>query len=193
MTEQRIRLLLAAGALGAFILILTLEIVTENDAVSVEDIAVDALILFLTITSAAAAVLLCVRVERQRADMGRIIGELDVARREGASWRAAVDHHVEGLKAAIEQQFDDWSMTPAERDVALLILKGFSHKEIAGLRATSERTIRQQAQGVYRKSGLTGKNALSAYFLEDLLSPEETRQAARPANGGSVSRWNAWS
>ena len=191
MSETRVRLLLAAGSIAAFMLIMGLEIATENDAVSFEDVAVDALVLLLTIASAAAAVLLCVRVERQRADMGRIVGELDQARREGAGWRAAVDHHVEGLKSAIDKQFDDWSMTPAERDVALLILKGFSHKEIATLRSTSERTIRQQAQGVYRKSGLGGKNALTGYFLEDLLSPQDDRSPNAGDNGNGRARLNA--
>ncbi len=187
MSEARIRTLLVLVAIAAFLLIMTLEIATESDAVAIEDIAVDALTLFLTIASSAAAVLLFVRIDRQREDMRVVIAGLDQARREGAAWRAAVDHHIEGLKAAIDRQFDDWSMTPAERDVALLILKGFSHKEIASLRETSERTIRQQAQGVYRKSGLAGKNALSAFFLEDLLSPEAARTDAGKANGGGRS------
>jgi DNA-binding NarL/FixJ family response regulator len=191
MSESRIRILLATGSIAAFLLIMGLEIATENDAVSVEDIAVDALTLLLTIASAAAAVLLCVRVERQRADLGRIVRELDQARRDGAEWRAAVDHHVEGLKTAIDRQFDDWSMTAAERDIALLILKGFSHKEIAGLRTTSERTIRQQAQSVYRKSGLGGKNALTAFFLEDLLSPEDSRAGTLASNGNGRAKLNA--
>jgi DNA-binding CsgD family transcriptional regulator len=191
MSESRIRLLLAAGAIAAFLLILGLEVATESDALSVEDLAVDALTLLLTILSAAAAVLLCIRVERQRENIGRIVGELDEARREGAAWREAVEQHVEGLKAAIDRQFDDWSMTPAERDVALLILKGFTHKEIASLRTTAERTIRQQAQAIYRKSGLTGKNALTAYFLEDLLSPEESRPSIGAGNDTGHVRLNA--
>ena len=66
---------------------------------------------------------------------------------------------------------DRWSLTPAERDVALLQLKGLRHKEIADLRKTSERTVRQQALAVYRKSGLNGRNDLAAFFLEDLLLP----------------------
>ena len=63
-------------------------------------------------------------------------------------------------------------MTAAEREVGLLILKGLSHKEIASLRATTEATVRQQAQAIYRKAGLPGKTAFSAYFLEDLFSPD---------------------
>ena len=58
-----------------------------------------------------------------------------------------------------------------------MLLKGFSHKEIARLRNTSEATIRQQAAAIYLKSRLGGRAALSAYFLEDLLA-EPASQAA---------------
>ena len=61
--------------------------------------------------------------------------------------------------------------TEAEREVALLLLKGLSLKEIAQVRSTSERTIRAQAQSLYGKAGVTGRAALSAFFLEDLLAP----------------------
>ena len=39
------------------------------------------------------------------------------------------------------------------------------------MRATSERTVREQARSVYRKAGVSGRSGLSAYFLEDLLLP----------------------
>ena len=54
--------------------------------------------------------------------------------------------------------------------VALLLLRGLSHKEIANLRKTSETTVRQQAPALYRKSGLSGRNELSGFFLEDLVT-----------------------
>ena len=53
------------------------------------------------------------------------------------------------------------------------MLKGASLREIAGLRRTSEATIRQQAQNVYRKSGLNSRAELAAYFLEDLFALSE--------------------
>jgi DNA-binding CsgD family transcriptional regulator len=53
-------------------------------------------------------------------------------------------------------QFQRWGLTEAESEVALLQLKGLRHKEIAELRHTSERTVRQQALAVYRKSGTFG-------------------------------------
>jgi hypothetical protein len=62
------------------------------------------------------------------------------------------------------------------------LLKGFSHKEIARLRRTSEMTVRQQATAVYQKSGLGGRAELSAFFLDDLLRPETVAgPAARDA------------
>ena len=78
----------------------------------------------------------------------------------------------------MDRQFQDWGLTGAEREVGLLILKGLSHKEIAALRATTEATVRQQAQSIYRKAELPGKTAFSAYFLEDLLTPDMMRGEA---------------
>ena len=82
-----------------------------------------------------------------------------------------------GLGAAIELQFERWGLTPAEKDVALLLLKGLGHKEAAGVLERSERTVRQHAIAVYRKSGLAGRAELAAFFLEDLLLPQQAGQA----------------
>ena len=60
--------------------------------------------------------------------------------------------------------------------MALLLLKGLSIKEIAQVRGVSERTVHEQARAVYSKAGLTGRTALSAFFLEDLLAPIEGAQ-----------------
>ena len=43
-------------------------------------------------------------------------------------------------------------------------------KEIADIRQTHEKTVRQQATTIYRKSGLSGRQELAAFFLEDILS-----------------------
>lgn len=78
---------------------------------------------------------------------------------------------LEGLGVYISAQFDIWKLTPAESEVALLLLKGLSMKEIANVRGISERTARQQATTVYGKANLEGRTGLSAFFLEDLLLP----------------------
>jgi DNA-binding NarL/FixJ family response regulator len=78
---------------------------------------------------------------------------------------------INGLSIKIHEQFRLWALTQAEIDVALLIIKGFSLEEIAGLRGTSERTIRDQAASVYHKAKLKNRIELAAYFLEELLAP----------------------
>lgn len=69
----------------------------------------------------------------------------------------------------IQWQFAEWSLTPSEKEVALLILKGLSIKEISQARSTKEKTVRTQASSIYDKSNLGGRHELSAWFFEDLL------------------------
>ena len=69
----------------------------------------------------------------------------------------------------IQRQFIEWGLTDSEQQVALLLLKGLSFKEIATVRETREKTVRQQASTLYAKSGLEGRHAFSAWFIEDLL------------------------
>lgn len=95
-------------------------------------------------------------------------------------WNRETQDVLQGLGAAIDRQFDRWGLTPAEREVALLQLKGLRHKAIAELRQTSERTVRQQALSVYRKSGLNGRTDLAAFFLEDLWLPPSRTDSAVP-------------
>jgi DNA-binding CsgD family transcriptional regulator len=169
--ERRTRWLLAGVGAGCFALLLALEIVTE-DELSLLDLGVDALGILLTIGAAVGVALLAQRMHAQHEEKMALIRDLELARAEGDGWRSKVRAHLAGLKAGLDQQFQEWGMTAAEREVGLLILKGLSHKEIAALRATTEATVRQQAQAIYRKAGLPGKTAFSAYFLEDLLAPD---------------------
>ncbi len=105
-------------------------------------------------------------------DLGR---RLEATAAEAERWRREAGDLVRGLGAAIDDQFDRWQLTRAERDIAWLLLKGLSHKEIAAARGAGEATVRQQAQAIYRKSGLSGRNDLAAFFLEDLLPPSADR------------------
>ena len=82
---------------------------------------------------------------------------------------------LRGLGDAIDRQCERWGLSAAEKEIALLLLKGLSLKEIAAVRQTSERTVRQQAQSIYRRSSLGGRAELAAFFLEDLLLPGTPR------------------
>jgi len=73
------------------------------------------------------------------------------------------------LTEVISQQFDEWLLSSSEKEVGWLLLKGFSLKEIAVIRDTHDKTVRQQASAIYKKSGLSGRHSFSAWFIEDLL------------------------
>lgn len=110
-------------------------------------------------------------LNRQRS-LSRSLQELKDAQKVSTRWKESASKFKKGIVEAIEKEMNDWGLTPAEQEITFLLLKGFSLKEIADLRNTSERTVRHQSTLIYRKSGLTGRAQLSAYFLEDILSPD---------------------
>ncbi len=96
---------------------------------------------------------------------------LDRRQNELEEWRSRAQRFLQGLGVEIDRQLRSWGLSPAERETALLILKGYRTKEIADLLGKSERTVRQHCSAGYKKSGLSGRAELSAFFLEDLLLP----------------------
>lgn len=129
----------------------------------------------LFLVALSGSVILWLQLRQTRIDLADAKDELAGAKIEADQWRRESRELIRGLAVAIEHQFERWELTQAEAEVGLLMLKGLSHKEIAQVRDTSERTIREQARAVYRKSGLSGRSALSAFFLEDLLLPPEVK------------------
>lgn len=113
---------------------------------------------------------------RSARSVTRLQEALAEQRAERDAWRARAQHALTGLGQAIGEQLSAWSLTPAESEVALLLLKGYSHKRIAKLTGRSEATVRQHAAAVYHKSGLAGRAELAAFFLEDLILPEAARR-----------------
>jgi len=92
-------------------------------------------------------------------------------KREADLWRGESRKYLEGLSAEIDRQLTKWGLTVAEKEVAFLLLKGLSLKEVAEVRSTTERTARVQSMAIYSKAGISGRSELSAFFLEDLLLP----------------------
>lgn len=117
------------------------------------------------------------RAERSLDEMR---ARLEARKAERDEWRESAQKALRGLGVAVNSQFDAWGLTPAEREVALLLLKGYSHKHVASATGRSERTARQHAAAVYQKAGLGSRAELAAYFLEDLLLPD----AAAEINSG---------
>ena len=82
--------------------------------------------------------------------------QLDVA---SGDFQRAVTHH-----------FDQWALTAAERDVALLVIKGLPNAEIARLRGSREGTVKAQTAVIYRKAGVASRAELVSLLIEDLIA-----------------------
>jgi DNA-binding CsgD family transcriptional regulator len=91
-------------------------------------------------------------------------------RNEQKNFQKKISHLSTEFLINIDDQFDKWEFTRAEKEIALLLIKGLAMKEIADIRQSSENTVRQQASQIYRKSSLAGRMELSAFFLDDLLA-----------------------
>lgn len=76
------------------------------------------------------------------------------------------------LAEVIKAFFDEWKLTAAERDVAIMILKGLDNDTIAQMRNTASGTVRAQATSVYAKSATDGRAQFITLFMEELMAGE---------------------
>lgn len=121
--------------------------------------------------AAATAYLLWRAWFRARASLRETRQLLETHKADRDAWRASAEKALAGLGQAIDDRLRGWGLTATEREIALLLLKGQSHKQIAYATGRSERTVRQHAVAVYDKSGLGGRAELAAFFLGDLSVP----------------------
>ncbi len=181
------RMLIFAGcAFGLFALLFGLEMWRVDEPVTTGEIVGDLLETALLAGAVTLTALTSIETREFRRERQRLVDDLARARRDGEQWRSTVRDYLEGLASAINRQFGDWRLTQAESEIAMLMLKGFSHKEIARMRNCSAATIRQHATSIYRKSGLSSRAQMTAYFLEDLLPSdtsatfEEQKESSQP-------------
>ncbi len=130
--------------------------------------------LAFSVLAVAAAALLGSGWLRSERSLAEVQASLSRHREERDAWQARARTALQGLGEALDAQFETWALTPTEKETALFLLKGYSHKEVAALTHRSERTVRQHAVSVYRKSGLAGRAELAAFFFEDMLLPGTT-------------------
>src|SRR5690606_39261769 len=83
--------------------------------------------------------------------------------------QAKVNDYVLDFQQQLLLQLEEWNLSKSEKEIAILLLKGKSSKDIATIRCTSERTIRNQCQAIYAKSGLAGRNEIAPFFFTELL------------------------
>jgi DNA-binding NarL/FixJ family response regulator len=173
---RRRRERIAAALFGAIAVLMAIDLL--EDASTGADWAHLLLEGAVMLLAAAGVMALWRGLRTAEARAARLDTDLRAARVEAVHYKEEARHALAGLGEAIDSQFVRWELTPAEREVGLLLLKGLSHREVAHIRSTSEATVRQQALVIYRKSGLRNRSELSAFFLEDLLLPRSPSDAA---------------
>ena len=72
----------------------------------------------------------------------------------------------------VSSRFDEWDLTPAQRDVALFLIKGLSTSEMAKVRGTSDGTIKAQTNAIYRKAEVTSRAQLVSLLIDDLMQDD---------------------
>jgi len=108
-------------------------------------------------------------MRQQAIEIRTLRKELSIIKKPAQVPKKEVLEAKKTLSHVISVQFDDWNLSNSEKEVGWLLLKGLSLKEIAMLRNTLEKTVRQQASAIYKKAGINGRHAFSAWFIEDVL------------------------
>ena len=98
-------------------------------------------------------------LHRQRLEIKSLQQELESAARPETPPRKYVLEARKNLGNVVTRQFSEWMLTGSETEVGWLLLKGLSLKEIAIVRNTQEKTVRQQASSIYKKAGVSGRHA----------------------------------
>lgn len=73
------------------------------------------------------------------------------------------------MSTLINGLFDQWQLTPTEREIALLVLKGIDNESIATMRGTAPGTVRAQCTRVYAKANVDSRPQFLSIFMEELL------------------------
>lgn len=94
---------------------------------------------------------------------------LVLSRRQAERAEAALRAASGAFQDLLEERFTQWGLTPAERDVALFMIKGYPTQEIANLRGSSPGTVKAQTNAIYRKSGVSSRAQLVSLFVEELI------------------------
>ena len=95
-------------------------------------------------------------LHQQRLEIRSLQQELETANSPQSTPKKYVLEARKKLGNVVTQQFSEWQLTGSEIEVGWLLLKGLSLKEIAIVRSTQEKTVRQQASSIYKKSGVSG-------------------------------------
>lgn len=69
----------------------------------------------------------------------------------------------------VDRRFGDWGLLPAEKEVAMLTIKGLRISEIPAMRDCTEGTVKSHLSAIFRKSSVSSRPEFLARFVDDFL------------------------
>ncbi len=172
--ENRIKIITFVILLGTSIFALVDIILDMNEGVTTEHLIHEAALWAFSMAGAFYQFKI-IKWQNQEMEVFQTkISELDSSnialKNEQLQFQKKISHLSSEFLISIDEQFNKWTFTRSEKEIALLLIKGLAMKEIADIRGSTESTVRQQASQIYKKSMLNGRMELSAFFLDDLLA-----------------------
>lgn len=153
-------------------LVNTIDIIVDYyDGASLPHILLEMVVIIFSVSGIA---YLLIEVRQRLKDLEDMQKHLGVIDKDLSKSREQLKQVGSKFGEIINKQFTTWDLSPSEKEVAMLLLKGLSFEEIAKIRGTKEKTIHQQATSIYRKSSVSGRHEFAAYFYEDFLVLEVT-------------------
>lgn len=125
----------------------------------------------IVLASAVGFVFLVIEISNRTKHINHLKGELDKSCIQLKNISEEMKIARAKYSEVIGEQFNLWGLTKSEQEVAMLLLKGLSFREISEVRDTKEKTVRQQASSIYVKADVDGRHEFAAWFLEDFMEP----------------------
>ena len=69
----------------------------------------------------------------------------------------------------LKKKFKTWGFTDAEREIAILVLRGFTNAQIAELRETKVGTVKVQIHKLIQKTNSVSRTDFMAVFMDEFL------------------------
>ncbi|WP_108179747.1 helix-turn-helix transcriptional regulator [Phreatobacter oligotrophus] len=102
-----------------------------------------------------------------------VVRRLQQARRQIDASRSKLESIRQDFREIFEGKCKAWSLTAAERDVAILLLKGLPLAEIAEARKTAIGTVKAQSSTIFRKASVRSRPELMSVILDDFLESSD--------------------
>jgi DNA-binding CsgD family transcriptional regulator len=107
-------------------------------------------------------ILILLRLTNELSAASRLVNELEDEKTRNSNLSGQLSRYI-------SERFDTWRLSQSEKDISWLMLKGYTFKEIAQQRDVKEKTIRQQASSIYKKSSCKNRNEFNAHFFENII------------------------